>query len=1178
MKNVRKFLAVLIALTLVMSLFTMGTLSAFADGDPATPTDLEGGNEGGENPPAKRTITWVVKVRGSDGFAVESTTTNSLEDGTSIADYIPDTPTVTAVDKIYTFDSWSPAPHDVDGDQTYVAQYTSTVRMYTITWITFSMGESGGLQQHNTSKDFEYGASLDGEFPALTQEFLTEDMVFFLDDPPWYPDSRPVDSDETYQAQYDYRMRTANITWAYKVQDGENAVKDTTTVSEDVEFGENAALFAPEIPTTLTAAEGTYTFDKWSPTPGEVNGEVTYTAQYTFVPITHTVTFKYLYANDEGTQVIEGTFGDDYNHGTELPPPNDPENFQTVNKVYTFTGWSPELSETVLSDQEYVAQYEITTRLYTITWTWKELDEDGSAVEKTRTRNLEYEESPSDYFPGVYDFETVDTIYTFKGWSPESHLVDGNETYVAQFETSPKLYAITWIWKELGEDGSAVDKTKDEYLPYNESLLDYFPGVFDFETVDTVYTFKGWSPEFRPVDGNEVYVAQFETSPKLYAITWIWKELGEDGSVVDQTKDEYLEYGESLLDYFPGVFDFETADTVYTFKGWSPEFRPVDGNEVYVAQFETSPRLYTITWTWKEPGEDGSVVEKSKNETLEYGESLLDYFPGVFDFETEEGYYKFIGWSPEFRPVDGDEDYVAQYEFGDKNEEYTITWVTFEEDGEGGLKEVKYSGKFHGAATLEGEFPAVEENLYTNTEVYTFTGWAPEAHPVSGDETYTALYDVAPRTYLVTWITLEENLEGELIEAITTRAFTYGASLEGEFPAVTPVFYTATETYVFVEWTPEPTAVTSDQVYRAVYEAQPIIPEPPIMQYAITWKNDAGDVIDVTMVNYGDMPTHADPTKAATAHYSYTFAGWTPEIVPATADATYTATFNSTVNRYRVTWMYDDGETVLEEQSVPYGKMPEYTGDMPTKEATKDYTYTFAGWTPEVVPVTGNAVYMATFTATAKPQPVRQPPLTPPERSAKMNLKFRVYYGETPEPLEKEPALVIEWGQASGVATYEIWAYYLDEEEPSGPRVTVNYGAFAAYVTDINGEKVDPSRNFVAFVVAKNRNGEEVGRTVIAYVAGPDSEYTNPASLAVTSEKSIKLEVGQSSTISASVTLEDDAKELIPGIPNYRYMSTNESVATVSESGEIIAVGKGSCTIQVYSKNGLVDEIKVTVK
>ncbi len=63
--------------------------------------------------------------------------------------------------------------------------------------------------------------------------------------------------------------------------------------------------------------------------------------------------------------------------------------------------------------------------------------------------------------------------------------------------------------------------------------------------------------------------------------------------------------------------------------------------------------------------------------------------------------------------------------------------------------------------------------------------------------------------------------------------------------------------------------------------------------YDVTWKNADGTLIDTTQVEEGDVPTHADATKAPDETYLYTFAGWTPEVSAVTGDAEYTAVFES---------------------------------------------------------------------------------------------------------------------------------------------------------------------------------------------------------------------------------------------------------------------------------------------
>ena len=54
---------------------------------------------------------------------------------------------------------------------------------------------------------------------------------------------------------------------------------------------------------------------------------------------------------------------------------------------------------------------------------------------------------------------------------------------------------------------------------------------------------------------------------------------------------------------------------------------------------------------------------------------------------------------------------------------------------------------------------------------------------------------------------------------------------------------------------------------------------------------------------------------------------------------------------------------ILAKDSLDYGTMPNYTGEIPTKENTKLYDYTFV-WKPEIAEVTGNVTYKADFDST----------------------------------------------------------------------------------------------------------------------------------------------------------------------------------------------------------------------
>lgn len=73
-------------------------------------------------------------------------------------------------------------------------------------------------------------------------------------------------------------------------------------------------------------------------------------------------------------------------------------------------------------------------------------------------------------------------------------------------------------------------------------------------------------------------------------------------------------------------------------------------------------------------------------------------------------------------------------------------------------------------------------------------------------------------------------------------------------------------------------------------------PEPEPTTFTITWVNYDATVLKTETVTEGEVPTYTGetPARADDGEYTYTFTGWTPTVVSATADATYTAVYEQT--------------------------------------------------------------------------------------------------------------------------------------------------------------------------------------------------------------------------------------------------------------------------------------------
>ena len=92
------------------------------------------------------------------------------------------------------------------------------------------------------------------------------------------------------------------------------------------------------------------------------------------------------------------------------------------------------------------------------------------------------------------------------------------------------------------------------------------------------------------------------------------------------------------------------------------------------------------------------------------------------------------------------------------------------------------------------------------------------------------------------------------------------------------------------------------------------------------------------------------------------YAAGDPVFVDANGDNDLYAVWQ--VKTYTVTWVDEDGTTLIDQKDYEYGAMPKFEGVEPTKAADAQYTYTFKGWDKDYTEVKGNQTYVAVYEKT----------------------------------------------------------------------------------------------------------------------------------------------------------------------------------------------------------------------
>ena len=259
-------------------------------------------------------------------------------------------------------------------------------------------------------------------------------------------------------------------------------------------------------------------------------------------------------------------------------------------------------------------------------------------------------------------------------------------------------------------------------------------------------------------------------------------------------------------------------------------------------------------------------------------------------------------------------------------------------------------------------------------------------------------------SYTVTW----KNWDGTVLDTDSV--------LEDDMPEYTGTTPTRPKddeyTYVFNGWSPDIVAATGNVEYTATYTALPNLPASvttggdaewfvdtdgswrsgTIMNSQETWiettvtgpclvtfswkaSSEGGgydmlalavdgeekDSIGGVMSDWVEYSLPIPESGAHTVRWKYfkDSSAWEGEDCGWVKDFTETP---KTFTSYTVTWKNWDG-TVLGEDSVVEGFMPQYRGETPARATDEDYYYTFAGWTPVVASVTGDTIYTATYNA-----------------------------------------------------------------------------------------------------------------------------------------------------------------------------------------------------------------------
>ena len=487
----------------------------------------------------------------------------------------------------YTFTGWSPTVAPATADATYTAQYSSSGRVYGLTF-----DPNGGyLAPILISSSVKYGErydyygalptpdwaghTFDGWYTDRTSGTLVEDSTIVT-----------TTGNQTLYAHWDNNLRNITIT-----TNGHGSVSTaylTVSIGTSYYMSDNTLTIGA---TTITATPDTgYHFDSWTPsTSGTVSGDMTFTAS--FAVNTYTVTFD---PNGGTTPTASKTVTYGQTYGT-LPTP--------TRTGYDFAGWWTQTTGgnqivsvmvvTITADQTLYAHWNI--KQYDMTFTAGT----GGSV-STASLTVDYGtsytiSSNTITFGGTTVTATPSSGYSFSAWSPNtSGTVTSDMTFTASFTAN--TYTVSFdINGATGSTPSPITVTYGQTYGYGGGLP---------TPVWAGHTFTGWytastggtqvnNSTVVTTASNHTLYAHWDANPQTITFT-----AGTGGSV--STASLTVDYGttytiSSNTVVIGGTTVTATPNTGYSFSAWSPATSgTVTSNMTFTASFTAN--TYTVTF------------------------------------------------------------------------------------------------------------------------------------------------------------------------------------------------------------------------------------------------------------------------------------------------------------------------------------------------------------------------------------------------------------------------------------------------------------------------------------------------------------------------------------------------------------------------------------------------------